>query len=129
MSRRSLLTVRRVVILYITPAVLLFVFVVCYMHTLYYIGEISSPFTVILVLGAAFYFSVTAFAYYKVYDRIMRHHQNQVQTNENAIDIQRYKNSVFIIMYIRATSLLSYVPFVCCVAVVRDAELGKLRIV
>ena len=121
MSRRSLLTVRRVVILYITPAVLLFVFVVCYMHTLYYIGEISSPFTVILVLGAAFYFSVTAFAYYK--------DQNQVQTNENAIDIQRYKNSVFIIMYIRATSLLSYVPFVCCVAVVRDAELGKLRIV
>ena len=39
MSLRSLLTVSRVVILFITSAVLLFVFSVCYLRILYSIGS------------------------------------------------------------------------------------------
>ena len=89
---------RRVVILYITFAVLLIVFVVCYLYILYNTDETSSPFTVILVLSATFYFSITVLAYYKVY-RITRHHQNQVQTNENAIDIEKYRKYVHNFVY------------------------------
>ena len=122
MSWRSLLTVRRVVILYITFAVLLIVFVVCYLYILYNTDETSSPFTVILVLSATFYFSITVLAYYKVY-RITRHHQNQVQTNENAIDIEKYKKSVFTILYILALFLLSYIPYVCCLLVINILDI------
>jgi len=122
MSRRSLLIVRRVVILYITFAVLLIVFVVCYLYILYNTDETSSPFTVILVLSAAFYFSMTVLAYYKVY-RIIRHHENQVQTNENAIDIEKYRKSVCTILYILLVFLLSYVPSVCYIAVASVVDL------
>ena len=124
MSRRSLLSVRGVVILYITSAVLLIVFFACYMYILYYTSEISSPFLVIFVFGAAFYFSITVLAYYKVY-RIIRHHQSQVQTNENAIDIEKYKKSVFTVLYILVVFLLSCVPSVCCIAVVSVVDLGS----
>ena len=124
MSRRSLLTVRRVIILYVTFAVLLIVFVVCYLYIFYNNAETSSPFAVLLVLSAAFYFSITVLAYYKVY-RIIRHHRNQVQTNENAINIEKYKKSVFTILYILLVFLLSYVPSVCYIAVVNVLDLGN----
>ena len=124
MSQRSLLTVRRVVILYITSAVLLIVFFACYVNILYYTSEDSSQFLVTFVLGAAFYFSTTVFAYYKVY-RIIRHHQSQVQTNENAIDIKKYKKSVFTILYILVVFLLSYVSSMCFIAVVSVVDLGS----
>ena len=55
--------------------------------------------------------------------QILSHHQNQLQTNANAIDIQKYKKDVFPFLYILATSVQSYVPLVCCVAVVRVAKL------
>ena len=48
--------------------------------------------------------------------RIIRHHQSQIQTNRNAIDIDKYKKSVFTICYILANFLLSYVPFACTLA-------------
>ena len=67
MSRRSLLTVRRVLILYITFTVYLIVFFACYVYLLYYASEISSPFLTFFVFGAAPCFSMTSFAYYKVY--------------------------------------------------------------
>ena len=63
------------------------------------------------------------FAYYKIY-RTIRHHQSQVQTNEKAIDIEKYKKSVFTILYILAIFLLSYVLFVCCTAVDSAVELA-----
>ena len=124
MSRRSLLTMRRVVILYITSAVLLIVVVAGYMCIVFYTDVITSPFNVIFVFNAALYFSVTVFAYYKVC-RIIRHHQNQVQSNENAIDIEKYKKSVFTILYILSIFLLSYVPLVCCIAVGNVTGLGN----
>lgn len=80
MSRRSPFSVRRFVVPYIYHVCsLLIAFVACYMYSFYYANEIS--FTVISVLGAPFCFGATVFAYYKVY-RIIRHHKNQVQTNE-----------------------------------------------
>ena len=110
MSRRSLLTVRRVVILYITIAALLIPIVAgAGMYGRYNANE----FLTIFFLSATLCFVLTIFAYFKVF-RIIRQHQSQVQTNQNAIDIEKYKKSVFTILYILAIFLLSYVPFVCC---------------
>ena len=41
-----------------------------------------------------------------------------MQTIQNAIDIQKYRKSVFTILYILAIFLLSYVPYVCCILVI-----------
>ena len=116
MSRRSLLTVRRVVILYITSAVLLIVFNACHMYNWYHTNEYFSALIVIFFLGTVLCFFITGFSYFKVF-RIIRHHQSQIQTNQNAIDIDKYKKSVFTIIYILAIFLLTYVPFVCNLAV------------
>ncbi len=48
---------------------------------------------------------------------IIRHHQIQVQTNENAIDMEKYKKSIFTILYILGVFVLSYIPFLCCLLV------------
>ena len=113
MSRRSLLTLRRVVSLSITIAVLLIPLVACYMYNQYNTNE----FLAIFFSAKAFCIGLTIFAYFKVF-RIVRIHQSQVQTNQNAIDIEKYKKSVFTILYILAIFLLSYVPYVSCVFVV-----------
>ena len=80
MSRRSLLTVRRVVILYITAVVLLILLVACNMYNWYETNEFFSAFIVVLLFCAALCFSLTIFAYLKVF-QIIRQHQSQVQTN------------------------------------------------
>ena len=117
MSRRSLLTVRRVVILYIISVVLLILLVAYHMYNWYKTNEFLSAFIFALLFGAAFCFSLTIFAYFKVF-RIIREHQSQVQTNQNAIDIEKYRKSVFTILYILVIFLLSYVPYVCCILVI-----------
>ena len=116
MSRRSLLTVRRVVILYIMSTVLLIVLKACQMYNWYLTNQNFSAFIVIFFFGAALCFFITGFSYFKVF-RIIRHHQSRIQTNRNAIDINKYKKSVFTIIYILAIFLLTYVPFVCNLAV------------
>ena len=116
MSRRSLLTVRRVVIIYIMSAVLVIVLFACHMYHWYYTKEYFSALIVIFLLAAALCFFITGFSYFKVF-RIIRHHQSQIQANRNAIDIDKYKKSVFTIFYILAILLLSYVPYVCNLAV------------
>ena len=122
MSQRSLLTVRRVLILYTTSAVLLIVLDAVHMYGWYYTNRNFKTVIVIFVLCTALCFVLTAFAYYKVY-RIIRHHQNQIQNNENTIDIEKYKKSVFTILYILALFLLSYVPYVCCLLVVNILDI------
>ena len=59
----------------------------------------------------------TSVAYFKVF-RIIRHHQQQVRTHEPsqnfgqpAIDLAKYKKSVFSILYIVLLFYLSYLPF------------------
>ena len=125
MSRRSLLTVRRVVTLYITCLVALLLFFAGHIYNWSATNKFFSTFIVLLLLGAAFYFMLTLFAYFKVF-QIIRKHQSQVQTNQNSIDIEKYKRSVFTILYIVAIFLLSYAPFVVCVLVVSILDLGSV---
>ena len=122
MSQRSLLTVRRVLTLYTTSAVLLIVLDAVHMYGWYYTNRNFKTVIVIFVLCTALCFVLTAFAYYKVY-RIIRHHQNQIQNNENAIDVEKCKKSVLTILYILALFLLSYVPYVCCFLVVNILDI------
>ena len=126
MSRRSLLTVRRVVILYIVSTVLLIVLNACHMYNWYLTNKNFSALIVIFFFGAVLCFFITGFSYFKVF-RIIRHHQSQIQTNRNAIDIEKYKKSVFTILYILALFLLSYVPFVCCFLVVYVMDIFGTR--
>ena len=60
---------------------------------------------------------VTSVAYFKVF-RIIRHHQEQVHSNESsqnfgqpAIDLAKYKKSVFSILYILGVFYICYLPF------------------
>ena len=122
MSRRSLLTVRRVVMLYTASALLLIVLDAVHMYGWHYTNRNFKTVIVIFVLCTTLCFVLTAFAYYKVYC-IIRHHQNQIQNNENAIDIEKYKKSVFTILYILALFLLSYVPYVCCLLVINILDI------
>ncbi|XP_078356376.1 melanocyte-stimulating hormone receptor-like [Oculina patagonica] len=117
MSRRSLLTVRRVVIIYITFVVLLLAFFAFQAYSWYYTKRFFGAFTVIFILGEPLCIFITFFAYFKVF-QIIRHHQSQVQTNQNSIDIEKYQKSVFTILYILAIFFLSYGPYVCCLLIV-----------
>ncbi|KAL9969637.1 hypothetical protein ACROYT_G021874 [Oculina patagonica] len=120
MSRRSPLTVRRVVILYITFVIFPIPFVACYIYNRYNTNQtnysVLRVVIVIFLLVAALCFILNVFAYFKVF-RIIRHHQSQVQTNQNTIDVKKYQKSVFTILYILAIFLMSYVPYVCSVLV------------
>ena len=116
MSRRSLFTVRRVVILYATFAVFLVFGVAARMY-----GEkkreVLNVLVALYLLAAAACVVVTAFSYFKVF-RIIRHHQCQVQTNENSINMEKYKKSIFTILYILTVFISSYIPYFCCMLVV-----------
>ena len=122
MSRRTLLTVRRVATLYITSAVLLIVLDAVHMYGWYYTNRNFRTVIVIFVFCTTLCFVLTAFAYYKVY-RIIRHHQSQIRASENPIDMEKYKKSVFTILYILALFLLSYVPYVGCLLVVNILDI------
>ena len=126
MSRRSLLTVRRVVILYTTSAVLLIAFSSYHMYNWYYTKRFFTTYAFLFVFGAILCFFITGFSYFKVF-RIIRHHQSQIQTNRNAVDIEKYKKSVFTILCILALFLLSYVPFVSCFLVVYLMDVFETR--
>ena len=114
MSRGSLLTVRRVVILYTTSAVLLIPTVAGGVYARYR-GNKTFSATMLFLVGVVNVL-VTGFSYFKVF-QIIRHHQNQVQSNKSAIDMKKYKRSIFTILYIPAIFVLSYVPFLCCLLV------------
>ena len=59
---------------------------------------------------------LTSVAYYKVF-KFVRHHQQQVQTNQQAIDAAKYRKSVFTIFFILLLFLVSYMPNWLCLAV------------
>lgn len=117
MSRRSFLTVRRFVTIYVTCVVFAAFGVAARMY-----GEennreeIYNVMKVVFLLGAGVCAVVTAFSYFKVF-RIIRRHQCLVQTNENAVDIAKDKKSIFGILYIFAIFVLSYTPYQCCMLV------------
>ena len=110
MSRRSLLTVRRVVITFISFTGLLFLLEVAGSIFVTFYGHKASK--VLLIFGCsmgAFCVLVTAFAYFKVF-RIIRQHQIQVHAHGNTIEIRKYKKSIFTILYILAVFVIGYFP-------------------
>ena len=125
MNRSSLVKVRRIAALYITIAGLLFIFVAVRMYILYKNEKTFNTIFPIYYLSGAVCVVLTAFAYSKVF-LIRRHHQNQVQTNQNAFDIDKYKKSMSTILYILAVFVFSYVPFLCCALIVHiSSEYGS----
>ena len=112
MNRRSLLTVRRVVILYIAASLLLIPMVVGISQSWLLRKAFFNKLMSCYVLGAALCVAFTAFAYFKVF-QIIRHHQKQVQTNESAIDMRKFRKSLFTILFILAVFVLSYLPYLC----------------
>ena len=107
MSRRSLLTVRRLVILHITIAALLVLTVAARMYEREMSPAIFTAMRVVHLWGLTVGVIVTAFSYFKVF-RILRRHQCLVQTNENAINIAKYKKSIFTILTSLGNSYLKY---------------------
>ena len=116
MSRRSLLTVRRVIILCITFAIFLIFVIAGSWYTRYYHSKVIPLLSFVYFLLGGLNIFVTAFAYFKVF-QIIRHHQNQVQTNESVISMEKYKRSIFTILYILAVFVLSYFPYLCVMLV------------
>ena len=112
MSRRSLLTVRRVVIFYITYALFLIPLVLGISTTWFLWPAVFIKLMYCYVSCAAFCIFVTAFAYFKVF-QIIHHHQKQVQTNASAFDMRKYRKSICTILFILAIFVLSYLPFLC----------------
>ena len=113
MSRRSLLTVRRVVFRYITAAILLIPMVTGIMCTWYLSKELFAKLVYFYFWGAGLIVVITTFAYFKVF-RIMRNHQRRVQTNATAIErLRKNKKTVFTILHILGIFVLTYVPCSC----------------
>ena len=125
MSRRSLLTVRRVIIVYITCVLLLIPLVACQMYNRFYPNLAFTRLIFIYFLSGGICVGITAFAHFRIF-QIIRQHQNQVQTNEISVNMAKYKKSILTVLYILAAIVLSYVPFICCKLVIRFVELNEM---
>ena len=111
MSRRSLLTVRRVIILYIIIVSLITAFVTVRVFSFRYLSkDIDNLLNGAFLMAAAICILVMAVSYYKV-SRIIRHHQKGVQANQNSIVISKYRKSIFTVLYILALFVISYFPY------------------
>ena len=111
MSRRSLLTVRRVTILYIIMVCLITAFVTVRVFSYQYLSkDIDNLLNGVFLTAAAICILVIAVSYYKVF-RIIRHHQKGVQANQNSINISKYRKSIFTVLYIFSLFVISYVPY------------------
>ena len=109
MTRRSLLNVRRC---YLIVAVISLVLLLVVLFS-YWMSKGSSiliMYVIIFLLCAV----LISFSYFKVY-RIIRRHQQQVHANQNfgqpAINLEKYKKSVYTILYILGVFYISYLPF------------------
>lgn len=111
MSRRSLLTVRRLLRIIV---VLFFIPIAFVVYRLQEIFDFAYLFTNIASVIICLF--VTSVAYIKVF-RIIRRHQNQIRANEScpnfaqpAINLAKYKKSVFSIFYILVIFYTGYLP-------------------
>ena len=120
MTRRSLLTVRRSCFIMATMMItLLPMAAVRLTHTLKRISDpVSTKISFLILL---FCIITTSIAYFKVF-KIIRHHQLQVTANESsqnfgqpAINLAKYKKSVFTILYILALLFASILPLLAFV--------------
>ena len=111
MSRRSLLTVRRVTILYIIMVCLITAFVTLRVFSYQYLSkDIDNLLNGVFLTAAAICILVMAVSYYKVFG-IIRHHQKGVQANQNSINIAKYRKSIFTVLYILALFVIGYIPY------------------
>ena len=111
MNRRSLLTRRRTCFIVAVVSLLLIPVAAIRSDTRYDYASI-----IILLIVFFSCVLVTSVAYFKVF-RIIRHHQQQVHSNESsqnfgqpAIDLAKYKKSVFTILYILCVFYVFYLP-------------------
>ena len=112
MSRRSIVTVRR---LYLVIAVLLFLPIPLAVLFVNYKGHVKAI-SIAIMSVLLFCLSVTSVAYFKVF-RIIRRHQHQIHANESSqnfyqptINFEKYKKSVFSILYILVIFYIGYFP-------------------
>ena len=129
MARQSLLTVRRVCITYLILLTIPLPFVAIPLNT----GKDChqpSDIEVATAVVVMFCLSITSVAYFKVY-RIIQHHQQQVHSNEPtqnygqpAINLAKYKRSVWTILYVLMIFYLTYIP--CAVFLIFSKSLNKL---
>ena len=111
MSRRSLLTVRRVTILFTIMVCLITAFVTVRVISFRHLSkDIDNLLNGGFLTAAAICILVIAVSYYKVFG-IIRHHQKGVQANQNSIDISKYKKSIFTVLYILALFVITYLPY------------------
>ena len=111
MSRRSLLTVRRVTILFTIMVCLITAFVTVRVFSYQYLSkDIDNLLNGVFLTAAAICILVIAVSYYKVFG-IIRHHQKGVQANQNSINIAKYRKSIFTVLYIFSLFVISYVPY------------------
>ena len=116
MTRRSLVTTRRVCYIVSLLLVLPLPFVVCYVQGTYIHDDSVTVASISLVL---FSLSVTSLVFFKVF-RIIRRHQQQIsQANESShnfgqpsINLAKYKKSMLSIIYILAVFYMGYAPAV-----------------
>jgi len=117
MTRRSLLTVRRsCIMMTVTMFLLMPLVAIRLLHLFRNTHRFVS--NAILFVILLFCLMTTSIAYIKVF-RIIRRHQQQVQVHEPrqnsgqpAIDLAKYKKSVFSILYILGVFYISYLPFI-----------------
>ena len=115
MSRRSLLTVRRVVIVYTTSAVLLIAFVSYHMCNWYYRKRFFSTYAVFFVFGASLCFLSLASLISKFFELYAN---SKVKYKQIKMPLTSKNTKSLFSQFILALFLLSYVPFVSCFLVV-----------
>ena len=110
MSRRSILTVRR---LYLIMAVLFFLPIPL---AVFLVAGQKITISIAIMSSLLFCLSVTSVAYFKVF-RIIRRHQQQIHANKSSqnfdqptINFEKYRKSVFSILYILVIFYIGYLP-------------------
>ena len=113
MSRRAVLTLKRTCLVYVALLVCPLPFI-----TTFHLSNAAKPVGMALLVCGGCMLIVTPVAYYKVF-QIIRLHQQQVHNNQMAqnfnqvngnFNLNKYKKSVFTILYISALFLLTYLP-------------------
>lgn len=115
MTRRSLLTVRRSS--FIVASMMVVLIPMAAVRFTHILKQISDPvWTTVSFVIFLFFILTTSIAYFKVF-KIIRRHQLQVTANESsqnfgqpAINLAKYKKSVFTILYILALLFASVLP-------------------
>lgn len=120
MARSSLLTVHRVCgMLFLLMLAPVLISLAALLRRFRQDKCIPNDFEIFTECLAVFCFGVTSFGYFKVF-RIIRQHQNQVQANnqahnfgQSAIDLIKYKKSVYTILYILILFYFCFLPSTC----------------